>query len=198
MKDIVLLFVFILGFQFLSAQDTLSIEYFKGKKYVKVERKEEANFARYKIFNKDKSVSYIVYSLQDNRILSQEIYDFGIEYYELKSNIFESLKIDSLVKEESFKQAEYVGGEEALWKFLRKVDYPQVAVDNDIEGKIYFQFIVEENGSLSNFVIRRGSHPLLENAVIIVAKNFPKFIPATLNGVPIRSTIIIPFVFKLG
>lgn len=197
MKNIILLFALMFSAQFLSAQDTLSIEYFKGKKYVKVERKEEANFARYKIFNNDKSVSYIVFSLQDNQILTSENYDFGIEYYDLNSAVFDSLKVDSL-SQKFFKQAEFVGGEEALRVYLSKIDYPQIAVDNDIEGRIFFQFIVEENGSLSNFVIRRGAHPLLENAVISVAKTFPKMKPATLNGVPIRSVILLSYSFKLG
>ena len=52
---------------------------------------------------------------------------------------------------------EYPGGEDARQLYLtQNIQYPVKAKENNIQGTVYVNFIVEKDGSLSNFKILRG------------------------------------------
>lgn len=53
---------------------------------------------------------------------------------------------------------EFPGGMSALVDFMSKnVKYPKSAIDNDIEGKTFVEFVVEKDGSVSNVRTKKGS-----------------------------------------
>ena len=56
-----------------------------------------------------------------------------------------------------------------------KVEYPQVAKENGIEGDVFIMFVVEFDGSLSNIAILRGVDPALDNEALRVVKSSPKW-----------------------
>jgi TonB family protein len=61
------------------------------------------------------------------------------------------------------------------------------------------KFDVDIDGTVGNITIERGvpgGHSL-EQAVIDVCKQFPKFSPAMQNGKPIKSYFLLPINFKL-
>jgi len=94
--------------------------------------------------------------------------------------------------------SEYVGGDEALIKFLQKnLVYPEEARLKGIEGRIIIGFVVEKDGSLTNFKILRGVHPILDNEALRVVKLMPKFIPGKIKNKPVRVQFNIPVTFKL-
>ena len=73
---------------------------------------------------------------------------------------------------------EYPGGMEKLMEFLRtSVKYPVQAQKSKIEGRSVIGFIVEEDGSISNVSVTKGSHPLLDSEAIRVVKAMPKWNP---------------------
>lgn len=58
--------------------------------------------------------------------------------------------------------------------------------------KLIVKFIIEKDGSLTNFEIVSANTPLFQSEIIQVLKSMPKWQPATENGIPIRSSFSLP------
>lgn len=94
-------------------------------------------------------------------------------------------------------EAQFPGGAAAMRRFLAEnINYPEQAIEDGIEGKVFVRLTVEANGEITNAVLVRGVHPLLDNEAIRVAKTLPNFDAGLRNGRPVRSfnTIVITFV----
>jgi TonB family protein len=94
---------------------------------------------------------------------------------------------------------EYQGGQKALLKFLAsKLKYPVRARDNKIQGKVYIGFIVEKNGSLTDFKVVRGIGAGCDEEAIRILKLSPIWKPGYVNGKPVRTSYTLPIAFQLG
>ncbi len=92
----------------------------------------------------------------------------------------------------------FKGGGKALMDFLRHyIEYPQEAIDKNIEGRVVVSFVIEEDGSISNPKIFRGKHPLLDKAALHVVDMMPNWIPAKKDGKAIRQKFYLPVLFRL-
>jgi len=93
----------------------------------------------------------------------------------------------------------YPEGVRALMKWLdRNVVYPAEALRNHLEGTVEVAFIVEPDGSLTDPRILKGAYPSLENEALRVVRVMPHWLPASRNGKPIRSQVVIPIVFEMS
>jgi protein TonB len=68
----------------------------------------------------------------------------------------------------------------------RRTNYPQVAIDNKIQGKVYVTFVIESDGSVSNITILRGVDPIIDVEVIKAIEASPKWSPGLQRGSPVR------------
>jgi TonB family protein len=94
---------------------------------------------------------------------------------------------------------EFQGGQKALSKFLAaKLKYPVSAKENKVQGKVYIGFIVEKNGSLSDFKVVRGLGAGCDEEAIRILKLSPIWKPAYVNGKPVRTSYTLPIAFQLG
>jgi protein TonB len=94
---------------------------------------------------------------------------------------------------------EFPGGDEARVKFLQEnLVYPLKAREQGIEGKVWIGFVVETDGSLSNFTIVKGIDPILDNEALRVAKLMPKWIPGKERGKNVRVSFNLPITFSLN
>lgn len=94
---------------------------------------------------------------------------------------------------------EFVGGEEALRKYLSAtVQYPREATEDGIQGKVYVNFIIAEDGSISNIKVVRGVHSLLDAEAHRVISLMPKWIPGRQSGKPVRVSYTVPINFVLN
>ncbi len=82
--------------------------------------------------------------------------------------------------------AEPVGGFAELKKFIAD------NFDATIPGKVFVQFIVHEDGSLSDFTIVKGVSEEADREALRVAKLFPKWNPGKQNGQPVKSRYVLP------
>ena len=94
---------------------------------------------------------------------------------------------------------EFEGGQEALMNFIRKnVRYPESAVEQEIEGKVFIEFVVYPNGELGQYKILRGVHSLLDKEALRVIKaTAGKWKPGKQNGRPVAVQFRIPVAFVL-
>lgn len=92
----------------------------------------------------------------------------------------------------------FPGGDAELYKYLSKnIRYPEMAAQNNIQGKVIVQFVVEKNGAVGEVKVMRGKDPDLDKEAVRVVKSLPKFIPGKMNGQSVRVWYTLPINFKL-
>lgn len=95
------------------------------------------------------------------------------------------------------KMASFPGGNAKLMEFLRKeLVYPQIAIDNNVQGRVFVQFVVNRDGSIQDVKVTRGVDPILDEEAIRVVKKMPKWVPAEQRGKTVRSRFTLPVMFK--
>lgn len=94
--------------------------------------------------------------------------------------------------------ARYIGGISRLQEFIAdEVNYPQEAIEMNIQGKVFVIFVVEKDGRLSNVSIDRGVHPLLDQEAIRLIKKMPRWKPGKMGKLPVRTRCRLPINFTL-
>ena len=92
----------------------------------------------------------------------------------------------------------FTGGKEALDQFIAvHLNYPASAVKEKIEGKVFVEFIIEIDGTLSYPRIVRGIHNDLDLEALRLVLRMPKWIPGKNAGKPVVVRYILPIEFKL-
>ncbi|MEN9638613.1 MAG: hypothetical protein RLZZ262_481, partial [Bacteroidota bacterium] len=97
-------------------------------------------------------------------------------------------------------EAEFPGGQERFFYFINgNVSPPDSsafqAIGSDI--KVYVQFIVEMDGTLSNIQVLRTNSDAMGKDVVAALKKSPKWTPGTIGGKAVRQRMILPVVFTL-
>ena len=109
---------------------------------------------------------------------------------------------DSTAKEEVFMVAEqmpeFPGGMKELLKFLQdNVKYPENAMKNNVQGRVIVQFVVEKDGTPTEFKVLRSVDPDLDAEALRVMKAMPKWKPGMQKGQVVRVKFTVPVSFKL-
>jgi protein TonB len=85
-----------------------------------------------------------------------------------------------------------------IFKFVsRNFEFPEMAKQMGIQGRVYVNFVVERDGSISNVETVRGVDPLIDDEAERVVKALPKFTPAKQRGKPVRMRFTLPISAKL-
>ena len=95
-------------------------------------------------------------------------------------------------------QPEFPGGVQAMYKWLSEhINYPAVAAEEGISGRVIIEFVVSKTGAIENVKIARGRHPALDKEALRVVKAMPNWNPGRNNGVAVKVTYTLPVQFKL-
>ena len=93
---------------------------------------------------------------------------------------------------------EFPGGNAALVEYLStNVEYPAVALENGVQGRVMVSFVVERDGSLSDVRVLKSVDPLLDKEALRVVRSMPKWTPGMMDGSPVRVKYTIPITFRL-
>lgn len=122
---------------------------------------------------------------------------------------------------------QFPGGDVKLMEFIsRNIKYPEIATENDVQGRVIVRFIVEKDGSLTNPEVLATSPGIgeaipievtsyktekerqdaenhnagvqaLRDEAIRVVKAMPKWIPGKQNGKVVRCKYSIPVTYRL-
>ena len=111
--------------------------------------------------------------------------------------------VETIVEEEIFVTAEemptFQGGD--LSKFRNwvqnNVKYPQIALENGIQGNVVIKFVVEKDGKLSNIQVLQTPDKTLADAAVQVLQKSPKWKPGKQRNKPVRVTYTLPVSFKI-
>ena len=121
---------------------------------------------------------------------------------EHKNEVIVEEKKPEPVKEEVFKAVEqmptFPGGDAELMKGLRDhIQYPTVAMENNIQGRVVVQFVVTKTGKVGEVKVVRSVDRDLDKEAIRVCKSLPDFIPGRMNGQAVNVWYTLPVQFKL-
>ena len=93
---------------------------------------------------------------------------------------------------------EFPGGELALRKYIASsIKYPTIAQENGIQGKVFVNFVVDRDGSISGAKIARGVDPSLDKEALRVIGTLPKWKPGKQRGKTVRVSYTVPISFQL-
>lgn len=93
---------------------------------------------------------------------------------------------------------EFVGGQEALAKYLRdNINYPQRAKEMNVEGKVYLNFVIDPFGNVSNVKVLRGIGQGCDEEAMRVVKKMPRWKPGKQGGRAVSVSFNLPIEFKL-
>ena len=93
---------------------------------------------------------------------------------------------------------EFPGGIKALMNYFSKsIQYPKEAKDKGIQGRVTLQFIINQDGSLSDIKVNRGVHPALDAEAIRIVNSMPKWEPGYQRGQAVRVKYTVPVMFRL-
>lgn len=109
---------------------------------------------------------------------------------------------DGVAKDEVFMVAEqmpeFPGGMKELLKFLQNnLKYPENAMKNNVQGRVIVQFVVEKDGTLTEFKVARSVDPDLDAEALRVLQIMPKWKPGMQRGKIVRVKFTVPVSFKL-
>ena len=95
-------------------------------------------------------------------------------------------------------QASYPGGEAALIAFISKtLVYPQIAVEQDLQGTVILRFRVNADGSVGDIIVKKSLSRECDQAAADVVKKLKRFIPAKQQGHPVPVWFTLPIRFQI-
>lgn len=130
--------------------------------------------------------------IMDTEMSQDDIVDFSNMVFEEETR--DDSEIFMVVEE----MPEFPGGTEALRKYLaQSVVYPVVAQENGIQGRVYIQFVINQNGEVTDATILRGVDPSLDREALRVVEAMPKWKPGKQLNRPVRVSYIVPINFTM-
>ena len=94
----------------------------------------------------------------------------------------------------------YPGGQAALEDYVNNnIEYQQPAIDNNTEGTVDVQFVVDENGKISDAkVVGKKLGSGLDEEAVKVISNMPKWTPGKVKGKDVKTRLVLPITYKIG
>ena len=78
-----------------------------------------------------------------------------------------------------------------------RLEYPEIAKENGIQGRVTLQFTVNTDGSVSDVKVLRGVDSSLDKEAVRVVSSSPKWKPGMQRDKPVRVTYTFPVIFQL-
>ncbi len=92
---------------------------------------------------------------------------------------------------------QFPGGDNAMINYIYdNLRYPQEAYDENIQGRVVLQFLVDKTGSVDSIKVVKSKDPHLDAEAVRIVKSFPKFTPGKSNSILINQWIALPVMFK--
>ncbi|MCQ2110566.1 MAG: energy transducer TonB [Bacteroidaceae bacterium] len=151
------------------------------------------------------SVAEIIEIVEDDAEIEESI----IASTEDQSEYIEIKEIENIIVEEEPQEEqpfmvvedmpEFPGGTAALLEYLRKnIKYPAVCRENNIQGRVLIQFVVNKDGSIVDPEVVKSVNPYLDKEALRVISTMPKWTPGKQRGKPVRVKFTVPVNFKLN
>lgn len=134
-----------------------------------------------------------IMNLEDDSNMAVEIKEY-IE--EVQEEVVEEEAIPFQLVEEKPK---FQGGDAnafSAW-VAKNLNYPEIAKENGVQGRVMLQFTVNPNGSVSDVKVLRGIDPSLDKEAVRVVSSSPKWTPGRQRDRAVKVTYTFPVIFQL-
>lgn len=97
-------------------------------------------------------------------------------------------------------EPQFPGGMAGIFKHIAlKMNYPVLAQENNIQGRVIVSLVIEKDGSVGDVTVVQKVDPSLDKEAVRVVKTLPKFTnPAKINDRPVRYKMNLPITFRLN
>ena len=111
------------------------------------------------------------------------------------------------------KTAEFPGGIGKFYKYvMNNLKYPDVAKRNGIEGKVYLEFVINQDGSIDDETVRALTQaelskvaktinvtfdPDCQDEAVRLLRSCPNWVPASIKNKTVRQRMVLPIAFKI-
>ena len=145
------------------------------------------------IVDDDIKVEDMFQTLEDDANMGVEIMDY-VE--EVQEEVVEEEAIPFQLVEQ---KPSFNGGDaNEFSKWVNKnLDYPEIAKENGVQGKVILQFTVNPDGSVSNVKVLRGVDSSLDKEAVRVVSKSPKWKPGRQRDRAVKVTYTFPVIFQL-
>jgi protein TonB len=107
-------------------------------------------------------------------------------------------KIDFTPREYAEVMPVFPGGESAMLEYLRsRIQYPKMAIDFDVQGTVFVQFVVNTTGKISQVKVLKGLGQGCDREAVRVIKSMPAWSPGTQDGHKVNVSFVLPVQFEL-
>jgi periplasmic protein TonB len=121
--------------------------------------------------------------------------------------VVEVVEVKAEVQEEDAEATPFVvveempmfpGGDAELLKYIAEhTNYPEIAKENNIQGRVIVRFCVTSKGGVNQVSILKGVDPELDAEAIRVVNTLPAFKPGKQGGKPVPVWYMVPITFTL-
>lgn len=171
--------------------DKFTVEHTQYTYILKAEKTGNYNIPRFVVELEDGTII----RSPEHTISVKEIAEAEAAFKEKQDNTIEETEVSEPA---GFIRPSYPGGKEALSAFISKnLKYPPMASEMGIQGTIKVGFTVAGDGKIKDIKIIEGGDRILEYEAKRLVNTFPTWIPATYNGRPASTDIVIPVKFEL-
>jgi len=92
----------------------------------------------------------------------------------------------------------FPGGDAALLLYIGEhTNYPEVAKENNIQGRVIVRFCVTSKGGVNQVSVLKGVDPELDKEAVRVVGTLPTFKPGKQGGKPVPVWYMVPITFTL-
>jgi protein TonB len=92
----------------------------------------------------------------------------------------------------------FPGGDVELLKYIADhTQYPEIAKENNIQGKVIVRFCVTSKGGVNQVSVLKGVDPELDKEAMRVVTTLPPFKPGKQGGKPVPVWYMVPIAFTL-
>jgi protein TonB len=128
--------------------------------------------------------------MTEEQVIDQPVFqDLAMEVQEEEAD-----EIFTIVEQ----QPEPVGGFSSFYEYVaQNLRYPGRAIRNNIEGRVYIQFVVEKDGSLTDIKVLKGIGGGCDEEACRIISEAPKWKPGKQRGRPVRVKMVMPVLFRL-
>jgi periplasmic protein TonB len=120
---------------------------------------------------------------------SDEVFNFAI---------VENRPVFPGCEKEPTEDAKYDCFQKSLMRYVAKeFKFPEMSKKLGSSGRVFVNFVIEKDGSISNVTVARGVDKLLDEEAMRVVKSIPKMTPAKQRGKPVRTSYTLPINAKI-
>lgn len=93
----------------------------------------------------------------------------------------------------------FPGGDQAMYEFIKDgTRYPDDAFSIGVSERIFVEFVVEKDGSISNVHVVKGKYPSLRTEAMRVVRSMPRWSPGRMDKNAVRCRLVLPINFTVA